>query len=189
MKRPTFLEGVAVALVASVSASVGYALLTSTFGADHVLRLLIAALACGYLLYLFSRSHARSGRVTTLTAWTIAAAVLWFLQPSLVFYLLIHIGMIWLIRSLYFYSSVLASLADFGLSGLALLAAVWAASHTASLFLAVWCFFLVQALFGTIPASPKHRTGPQHSATPAEDRFQQAHRVAEAALRQLASIR
>jgi len=35
-------------------------------------------------------------------------------------YLLVHLGLIWLIRSLYFYSSVLSALADLGLGGLGL---------------------------------------------------------------------
>ena len=185
---PTFFEGVAVALAASVAGSVVYAVLGTAFDGGDVLRLVIALSALGYLVYLFSRCRERSGRVTTLSAWTIAAALLWFMQPSLLFYLLVHIGMIWLVRSLYFYSSVLTSLADLGLSGVALIAALWAAGFAGSLFLAIWCFFLVQALFTAIPdRSPQRSTGTS-TRRGNDDRFQQAYRSAESAVRKLVSM-
>ncbi len=59
--------------------------------------------------------------------------------------------MLWLIRSLYFYDSVLSALVDLGLTGVALVTAIWAWLASNNLFLAFWCFFLVQALFVLIP--------------------------------------
>ncbi|MEA3290863.1 MAG: hypothetical protein U9Q71_00905 [Pseudomonadota bacterium] len=142
-----------------------------------------------YLLYLLSRSRERVGRVTVLAAWGVAAGVIWFLAPSPALYLLLHIGLIWLVRSLYFYSSVLSVLADLGLNGLSLAMAVWAALQSGSVFLSLWSFFLVQALFVAIPPRLGPKAGERRPERDEEDRFQHAHRAAETALRKISSIR
>ncbi len=186
MNRPGFLEGVVVALTASLSGSLLYAVLVPTFPGGPILRLLIAGIALGYVIYLLQRSPERVGRITVLAAWSLAAGAIWLMGTPLVLYLALHLGLVWLIRSLYFYSSVLSALADLGLSGLSLAAAVWAAGHSHSLFLSIWCLFLVQALFAGIPASLQRNGG----ATPSreQDHFERAHRAAETALRKLSSI-
>ena len=71
----------------------------------------------------------------------------------------------------------------------ALAAGIWAATQTGSLFLSLWCFFLVQALFVAIPVNMNRKTAPGSSQRDPEDRFQHAHRVAESALRRLSSLR
>ena len=188
MKRPTFLEGVMVALVASLSASVLDTALGALFGSRGVLRLLIAGIGLGYVLYLLSRSTERVGRVTTLLVWTLAAGAAWGLGLPIMLFLLVHLGLIWLVRSLYFHSSLLAATADLGLNGLSLAVAVWAALHTGSLLLSVWCFFLVQALFVAIPPRlPRRMPRPDPDAE-GDDRFQRAHRAADAAIRKLSLI-
>ena len=188
MKRPDFMEGVALALGVSVLASVLFTVLGPVFGSAAVLRLLIATSSLVYVIYLLSRSRERVGRVTTLAAWVVAALALWWLEPPLLLYVLGHAGFIWLVRSLYFHAGVLSALADLGLNGLALVAAVWATLQAGSLFLSLWCFFLVQALFTGIPKRIG-RTPPNRRPDPDdEDRFQHAHRVAEGALRKLTSV-
>ena len=107
--------------------------------------------------------------------------------PPLLLYVCGHLGAVWLIRSLYFYSSVLSALADMGLNGLGLAAAIWAVTRTGSVFLGIWCFFLVQALFVFIPKSINHKPGTTRVGHESEDRFQHAYRVAEAAVRKLSS--
>ena len=92
-------------------------------------------------------------------------------------------------RSLYFYSSVLPALTDLMLSGLGLAAAVWAAGQTGSVFLSLWCFFLVQALFVVIPTRIRRRHSESSLGPDGLDRFQRAHRSAEAAVRRLSSLR
>ena len=184
MKRPTFYEGVGVALAASLFGSVTYSALSVAVGGS-VLRLVIAGLALGYVVYLLGRSGERVGRVTALVAWCAAAVALWLATPSLALYLLLHVGLIWLMRSLFFHASLLAALADLGLGGLALAAGVWAVVHSGSLLLGIWCFFLVQALFVAIPPSLARR--PRGSGGGQEDGFERAHRVAEAAVRRLSS--
>ena len=67
-------------------------------------------------------------------------------------YVLVHVGLVWLVRSLYYYSGVLPALADLGLSVLGAAFAVWAAQRSGTAWLAFWCFFLAQAFFVLIPA-------------------------------------
>ena len=184
--RPTFLEGVVVALAASLAGSLLYAVLVPALAGGPVLRLLVAGIALGYLLYLLRRSRERVGRVTVVAAWAVAATVIWLLDLPLLLYLALHLVLIWLARSLYFYSSVLPALADLVLSGLSLAAALWAAGHSHSLFLAIWSLFLVQALFAFIPATLQRSGG--DSTDPEPDRFDLAHRAAQTALRKLSSI-
>jgi len=187
MKRPEFLEGVVVAFSASAAGSVVFAALGAVLSGGLPLRLLIAGFGLCYVLYLLKRSRDRIGRITTLAAWAVLAGATWFVQPSLPAYLLVHVGALWLIRSLYFYRSVLSALADLWLNALSVIVAVWAVRQTGSVFLSIWCFFLVQALFVAIPpALQGKKRGPGEPE--AEDRFQRAYRVAESALRNLTSV-
>lgn len=198
MKRPGFFHGVIVAAVLGFVASAIVATLTPFAGLGAVVRLVVPMLGLAYLLYLLNRSAERLGRVTTLTLWTGMAAVTWWIGPPLPLYLMIHVGAVWLIRSLYFYSGVMPALMDLGLSALSVSAAVWAITRSGSVFLATWCFFLVQALFVAIPQSVKADSkgngigdGNRDSrALPAESgnhKFENARRQADEALRQLFS--
>jgi len=188
MKQPTFPEGVAVALAASLTGGALYNALDVVFPGAAVLRLLIAVISLVYVIYLLVRSPERVGRVTTVAVWFIAAGVLWFTQPPLPLYLCMHLGAIWLIRSLYFYASGLSALADLGLNSLGLCAAIWAITRTNSVFLAIWSFFLVQALFVVIPKEALRRSGTNRAGQAGTDRFQHAYRSAEAAVSKLSSI-
>ena len=185
MKRPSFLHGVIVAAVFGFFASAVVATLTPFIGFGSVIRLVVPALGLAYLLYLMSRSKERLGRVTTLTLWSTLAVVAWWLAPPLPLYLLIHIAAVWLVRSLYFYSGVIPALMDLGLNALSISAAVWAITRSGSVFLATWCFFLVQALFVVIPPTIKGKTMPERSTALDSENFERARRQADAALRQL----
>lgn len=179
VSRPGFFEGVAVAAAASVIGTVAHAVLVPLAGAAG-LRALIALLALAYVLYLQRRSGARVGRVTALAAWSGAAVLLWWLAPSLPAYLLAHLALIWLLRALQFHDGLLSALADLGLTAFAFCAALWAMRETGSVGLAIWCLFLVQALFVAIPPrAPRPAAG-------GADRFEHAWRAAEAAARKLA---
>jgi hypothetical protein len=154
-----------------------------------VLRVLTAGLALAYLLYLLQRSGERVGRLGTIAFWALATVAIWLAGLGLPAYLLAHVSMVWLARSLYFHSSLLAAGADLGLALLGLAAAVWAGRTTGSVFLAFWCFFLVQALFIAIPARPLRGAEGNAEGGDRGDRFQNACRVAEAALTKLSSHR
>ena len=118
MKRPSFLHGVIVAAVFGFFASAVVATLTPFVGLGAVVRLVIPALGLAYLMYLFSRSPERVGRVTTISLWSALAVVTWWLAPPLPLYLLIHVGAVWLVRSLYFYAGLVPALMDLGISAL-----------------------------------------------------------------------
>ena len=185
MKRPSFFHGVIVAAVLGFFASAVVATLTPFVGLGAVLRLVIPALAFAYLLYLFSRSDERVGRVTTLSLWSALAAVMWWLAPPLPLYLLVHVGVVWLVRSLYFYSGVMPALMDLGVNALSVSATVWAISRSGSVFLATWCFFLVQAVFVAIPPAIKSKRKQQRDTTSDNENFEHARRNADQALRRL----
>jgi hypothetical protein len=185
MKRPSFIHGVFVAAVLGFFASAIVATLTPFVGLGSVLRLVIPGLGLAYLLYLFSRSPERVGRVTTLSLWSALAAVTWWVAPPLPLYLLIHVGAVWLVRSLYFYAGVVPALIDLGLSALSISAAVWAITRSGSVFLATWCFFLVQALFITIPPAVKGKQQTQRNTAVDNENFASAKHQADRALRQL----
>lgn len=185
MKRPTFFHGAIVAGVLGFFASAVVATLTPFIGLGTVLRLTIPALGLAYLLYLLSRSDERTGRVTTISLWSALAAITWWVAPPLPLYLTIHVGAIWLVRSLYFYTGVMPALMDLGLSTLSVSATVWAITRSGSVFLATWCFFLVQALFVIIPPTVKGKQSTINMPTTNNDNFEKARRQADQALRQL----
>jgi len=185
MKRPSFFQGVIVAAVLGFFASAVVATLTPFVGLGAVIRIVIPALGLAYLLYLFSRSEERVGRVTTLSLWIGLTAVTWWLAPPLPLYMLIHVGAVWLVRSLYFYAGVLPALMDLGLNTLSISATVWAISRSGSVFLATWCFFLVQALFVAIPPSVKSGRKARQDTPIQNETFEHARRQADGALRQL----
>ena len=184
-KRPGFLHGVIIAAVFGFFASALVATLTPFIGFGSVIRLLIPALGLAYLLYLMSRSKHRPGRVTTFALWSTLAVVSWWVAPPFPLYLLIHVAAVWLVRSLYFYSGLVPALMDLGLNALSISAAVLAITRSGSVFLATWCFFLVQALFVAIPPTLEGKKKPAHNIAADYQNFERARRQAEAVLRQL----
>ena len=183
MTRPSFVEGAGVALMLAVAGGVSFVLLVPLLAGGVVLKGVVAVSTLAYLLYLLARSGARAGRVTAVVAWAMTTVAAWWFAPSLLLYLLAQVGFVWLLRSLLFHGGVLAALADLGLTVLGLAAAGWALTRTGSVGAAIWCFFLVAALFVAIPAHFPRRAATDDDVVP--DRFQQAHRTAEAALREL----
>ena len=186
MKQTTLTNGLIVAVAASLAAGAMFSLLAGVAGAAPALKLVASALGLGYVIYLLGVSGERTGRVTAVAGWCLITCIAWAVAPTLSVYLLIQLGLLWLVRSLYHHSGLLPALADMGLTVLGLAAAVWALQRTGSVFLTTWCFFLVQALWPLIP-QPRRRHNRQPAAVlqPACG-FESAHRAAEAALRKLA---
>lgn len=186
MKRPTFFHGVFVAALLGLAGSAFVAAFIPFLGTVTVARLVIPGLALAYLLYLVPRSGERAGRVTTFALWSMMAVTTWLLVPSFAFYLLIHAGAIWLIRSLYFYSGVIPAVMDMTLNGFSVVVALGTLHRTGSVFLAIWSFFLVQALFVAIPATLQKRSRSINPTISGDgDEFERSRRQAEAALKQL----
>ncbi len=182
--NPSLGAGLLVAFIFSACGAALLAALSPWLGAAGALRAVVALLGFAYAVYVIGRSGERVGRVTTLACWLVIAIAAWLVGVPLVGYVLLHVGLAWLVRSLYHYSGLLPALADFGLSVLGAAFAVWAAQRSGSAWLALWCFFLVQACHALIP--PALARG--HAARDAaDDDFARAHRAAEAAVRRLSS--
>ena len=184
MSRRGFLHGVAAAVALAVGASVFVAVSAPLIGFGATLQLLIPILAFTYLLYFFGRSEQRTGRLTTIVLWMGLAGVAWFASLPLSLYLLLHAAAIWLVRSLYRYSGFIPAVLDLGLSLASVAMAVWAALHSGSVWLAVWSFFLTQALHVAIPRSISE-SRQTHPATQTHDNFERAKQQADRALRHL----
>jgi len=187
MKRPGFINGVLLALLLALAGGAAFAALAAVFAGGPVLQLVVTGLAGAYVCYLLSRSGERAGRVAAFAAWLVGALVGWLVAPNLAVLLCGHVILIWLLRALYYHRGVLPALADLGLSAAALASAVWAAQQSGSVFMAVWCFFLVQALFVAIP--PSFAPAADSRMPARSDAFQRAYGVAEAAARRLAKQR
>jgi hypothetical protein len=185
--RPSFGQSIGVGLILSLCGAALLPLLAPFVGAGSALRAVIALLGFAYVLYLVGKSGERVGRITTITAYAVAALVAWLAGLPLVAYVLVHVGLVWLVRSLYYYSGVLPALADLGLSVLGTAFAVWAAQHSGTAWLAFWCFFLAQAFFVVIPSSLSGRA--REATNEADQAFHRAHRAAEAAVRRLSTAR
>jgi hypothetical protein len=189
-QTPSFGHGIGAALALSLTGAAVLAALTPLVGLGTALRAVIALLGLAYVLYVLGRSGERVGRITTIVLWVLVAVGAWFAALPFVAYVLIHVGMVWLVRSLYFYSGVLPALADLGLSALGIAFAAWAASRSGSPLLALWCFFLVQALHVLIPtviaANGEQPPGPD---TDGDRGFNRAQQAAEAAIRRMSAAR
>ncbi len=186
MKTPGFSEGVLVAAVASVSGAALYTAFILLFSIGMGARLAVTFIFSAYLVYLLWRSPNKTGRMTALFFWGATLLATWFLDPPFPWYLAIHLGAIWLIRALVFYKNIISVFADLALTALSLVATMWAYLNTHSILLALWSLFLVQALFTVIPHQWPRKT--KSTIVNKNDRFMQAHRNAEAALRKLSTL-
>jgi hypothetical protein len=175
--------GLVAALVLSACGAALLAALPAFVSHATAQRAVVALLGFAYVLYTIGRSGERVGRLTTVACWLVVAGGAWLVGLPLAGYVLVHIGLVWLVRSLYYYSGLLPALADLGVSVLGAAFAAWAAQRSGSAWLVLWCFFLVQAFHILIPASLPRGAA---RATP-DDAFLRAQRAAEAAVRRLSS--
>ncbi|MFC1748387.1 hypothetical protein ACFL2V_06225 [Pseudomonadota bacterium] len=186
IKNPSFVEGVAVAVVASLFGAVLYTAFILMFSVGFGARLTVAFVFSAYLVYLLWRSPKKTGRMTALFFWGVTLLATWFIHPPFIIYVMVHMGAVWLIRSLAFYKSIAPALFDLLLVMLSLAASVWAYLNTHSVLLALWTLFLVQALFAVVPCRLKAET--KRDSNFQNDRFMQAYQNAEAALRKFSSL-
>jgi hypothetical protein len=182
---PSLGSGLGAALVLSACGAALLAVTTPLLGFATALRAVIALLGLAYVLYAVGRSGERVGRVTTIVGWIAIASAAWLAGLPLAGFVLVHLGLVWLVRSLYYYSGLLPALADLGVTALGAAFAVWAAQRSESAWLVLWCFFLVQAFHVLIPPSLTRRDN--GALDSGDDAFARAHRAAEAAVRRLSS--
>lgn len=185
MKRRGFWREAGVALALSIIGAVAYHALATVSATSVALRLVIAGLGILYAVLLLRGMRAHAGRLVAIAGWLALDVALFAFDSPLLLWLLAQVFAIWLLRCWCCYASLFAALADAALGLFALAAALVAAAYSHSVFLALWSFWLVQALFVLIPDALR----PHVHAAPAddEDRFSQAQRTAEAALRRLAT--
>ena len=187
MKSPGLLEGIVVAIGASIAGGILIALLPMVSSEYTAIRTLLSVLAIGYMLYLMKRSNERTGRVVMISLWLIVTLGSLLLGTSLIGFALVQVASVWIVRSLYFQPSPLPALLDLGLVAFGLVTSAWAILQTGSLMTAIWCFFLTQSLFVLIPGFSRNRDV-QNCFIPVEqDRFKSAHRVALDAVRKLST--
>jgi hypothetical protein len=184
--RPSFPASLGVGLILSFCGAAALSVLGPVLFPGYALRAVIAVVAFAYVLYLIGKSGERVGRVTTVACWLVVALGAAVVGLPLGAYVLVHVGLVWLVRSLYYYSGVLPALADFGVGLLGVVFATWAAQRTGSVWLAFWCFFLAQSFHVLIPQSLATQDTQQRGA---EDSFNRAHRMAEEAIRRLSTAR
>lgn len=187
MKTPGFIEGVGVALIIAVSGAALFGVLPWFVGAGLAGLLTSAVLSLSYLLYLLHRAPQKTGRATLLALWLSSSLAVWIFDIGMADFLLLQLGFIWLARMLYFRPGAFAALADLGLLALAATAALWAFGRSGSVLLALWSYFLVEALFPLLPFAKASAADAGLEPGGVNPRFEQAHRTALAALQRLST--
>ncbi len=186
MKSPGILGGILVAVIVALGAGATGLILGGLIFHDTLLNLILCASSLVYLLYLLKCSSARIGRVVVISSWAAISFACWVFDLALQEQVLIQVGLIWLVRSLYFHGSMITALLDFGLVSAGLAASAWTILNTGSPAAALWSFFLLQALFCWIPEPARKQSGEAFGVTQNQFSFQSAHRVALDAVRKLA---
>ena len=189
----SFLREAAFGFVLAVAAAAAALTLSFALPTPIVARVVVAGAALAYLLRTLARANERTGRVVCVALWLAATCGAWWLGVGLPGFVLLHVAAIWLVRSLYAYSTFVEAALDLGLSALAMSFAVWAGVRTESLFLAVWCFFLIAAMHVAVPSAAAALTsragsGKENAAGDDANRnFTEALRAAHAALERMAA--
>jgi hypothetical protein len=187
MQRPTLLEGILVALVVSLAASPVVFLLSLLLGTVMAGKAVIVVIAYAYIVYLLAQSGRTAGRTTlaVLSLLVLLASVVFAARWTTV--VLVAVALIWGIRACTYSRSLVVWLLHGGLCLLGLGAALWAYTHSGSIVLAVWSFFLLQALFVCVP--PRLAQQPVEEGDVAGgqdvDGFVRAHQAAQKALDRL----
>lgn len=187
MSSPTFLQGAGLALAAAAAAGVFMTAGAPILGPGAAFRVLVSGLGFAYVAYLCTAAPRRTGVATALLLWTLASAAAWLASPSNVVFTVGLVAALPLMRSFLLRRRPLQFAADVALNAAAATLALAALSRTGSVALAVWSFFLLQAVHVAIPALL-----PPHAPARAADDdvpFDAARRRAEAAVEQLASRR
>lgn len=186
MNRPTFVHLIAAGFAVSVIATAGFHALTLLFSAANVLQFLIAVTALYCLIQTIWASGEKTGLLTVIVCWLVASAIMISFDSTAGQLFAVQLFFIWLVRSLYVYSSFISSMVDLALCVITYGVVVWTVSYTGSVFLGFWCFFLTQAVVIAIPTSSTPLGFSNHDSAGLDNaRFEQAYRVAEKAVNQL----
>lgn len=189
VRMPTFFGEAAFGFVMSLVAAAVAVTASYVLPAGIVVRVVVAGIGLTLVLRAIARSGEKTGRVVTVVIWLVVAVGIWFIDAGLPIYVAVHVALIWLTRSLFSYSRLVEAGLDLGLTLLALSFAVFAAVRTESVFLATWCFLLLQALQVSIPGLASRLTAPGKEEVPVgypNRGFADAFKAADEALHRIA---
>jgi hypothetical protein len=183
----SFARELGTGFVLAACGAAALAALAPFFGWSTALRAVVALAGLAAVLDVLASSRERVGRVTTVALWSLCAAIAAGVSLPLAAYVLVHAALLWLVRALYRYSSLVPALGDFGLCLLGAAFAAWAAQRTGSAWLALWCFFLAQSFHVLLPESLGRAAA--NARDDDVDVFTRSHRAAEAAVRRMSTPR
>lgn len=191
MNSINFIRSSVIAFLISVLVS-GIFLVSSVFFSDSstVVRLCFSIASFLYLVYLLKHASASYGRVTVVSLYLMSHLIMFYWQPSLLIYCAINVGFIWLVRSVYFHANVLTVIIDFVTCLVSTILAIVVLTHSNSMFMCLWSFFLAQAFvlpllhyfYTHYLALLDDRKQPLNRSS---QRFYQAYDAAEKALREM----
>jgi len=187
-KSISMKESLLLAVIMTLVSTLLVSILGSLFGAELAIKLATTGISLVYMTYLLSRSQCKTGQIAITGIWAALTLMSMIIVDAPLIFIGLQVGSLWLVRSLYYYNSILSALGDLLLISAGFTTAAWAWTMTHSLLMSFWSLFLVQALFVLIPKqfnSQGSTTSSQHHRT--RDPFEHAHQVAEAALKQWAS--
>ncbi len=182
MKTSSLLLHIGIALALTCLAKINDFILKQFFTDLLSVKLNISLIVFLYLAYLIWQSRLAAGRITLLIFNLCVLLISLFSGIQIVTLLLVYLAMIWLNRSLLYYSSPLAILADLGLCLFSAFMVSWLLFNGNSLITILWCVLLLQTLHSLIPDNKKDFK-PQKPST--SDNFDHALQSAESAFQQL----
>lgn len=171
-----------IAALLSISGAIIYNATATLLSPAYAFQSVLILLSLAYGLFILSETKPAPGRYVAFALWLILSVFSVVFSPKISILLVCYSMGLWLLRSLIRYTSLLPALTDAGLILFALASAYVALLHSHSLALALWSFFLVQALTTFIPAS---FFIPTPLAKTQADKFNCAYRTAENALKRL----
>ena len=178
MKVSSLLQHIGIAMILSCLAAINNFIFSGLLSSRFNISLIVFL----YLVYLIWQSHLAAGRITLLVFNLCVLLFFLFTGIHLVTLLWVYLAIIWLTRSLLYYSSLLSVLADLGLCLFSASIAYWLLSNGYGLVSIMWCLLLLQALHSLIPGKRKPAKSQQTSTS---DNFNHALQSAESALHQL----
>jgi hypothetical protein len=177
MNAEALWRGLLLAVLLSTGGAVVFAVLAPLAGAATSLRVSLLLAASAWMLD--QLRHAGPGRLLAGSAWIVMCAALLLINPPLWGWLALLAVALWLGRSLRQPRRLLLCATDCALSLLAAAASLVALRHTGSVWLALWCLLLLQALSLSLASNPGS------VVRDANARFDAARRAAERALHAL----
>ncbi len=182
MKTPTLIGQIGIAVALTLACYPAATLLQHWLPPEIAIKTLFGLLLLTYIVYLCVLAPIRPGKVILVSTSTILAGIFLFTASSPLGLVALAVGLFCLSRTLLFYRSFIGLLSDAMLQTGAVFTAVWAYSTNGSLLLAIWCFFLCQALWVFIPIGANKQTSKNPRSNMRNDHFSHAHRMAETAL-------